>query len=356
MKRFVALGQVDSGKSTLCGHLLYKCGYIDERNMDKIRIKAKEDGMEPWIWARVLDIYEEEQARGKTHEFDSVIFDNKKTGKQYELIDTPGHQKFVRSMIEGISQNVNIAIAMISMKDNEFEAAMGNGMMREHLILSRAIGIDHLILIANKMDLIDWDEKKCKEKIITVTKYVVKTLGWPKDKLYVVPISAFTGTGLIDTDGLPNWYKGKSFIETLDSINDVKTIQLSANPLIIKECDKFVCDITNLGSASSCDIIPKFSNNNSSAIKQNDDDSDSDSSKPRTIVSSGSFFIMHFSGEETDVTVEKISNKGKPFIKSGEEAKCIMTTPRKINICIGLRVIFRKSNNTIAFGTITKIF
>ena len=48
-KKFVALGSVDSGKSTLCGHLLYKCGYVDEREMDKIRAKAQKDGMEKWV-------------------------------------------------------------------------------------------------------------------------------------------------------------------------------------------------------------------------------------------------------------------------------------------------------------------
>ena len=350
MKKFVAIGHVDSGKSSLCGHLLYKCGYIDERNMEKIRVKAKEDGMESWIWARVLDIYEEEQERGKTHEYDSVVFDNKKTGKQYELIDTPGHQKFVRSMIEGISKDVNIAIIMLSMKDNEFEAAFGSGMMKEHLILSRAIGIEHLILIANKMDVIDWDEKKCKEKVIAVTKYLVKNLGWPKEKLYVVPMSAFSGVGLMDTNGIPNWYKGKSFIETLDSINDMKT---NNNSMQLKECSRFVCDVTNLGSANSYDIIPNTTNQ----FQSNETNDLEANQSQRTIISPGSLFIMHFSGDETDVTVEKISNKTKlPFIKTGDEGKCIMNTPHKINIAVGMRVIFRKANNTIGFGNISKIF
>ena len=215
-KTFVAIGHVDTGKSCLCGHLLYKCGYIDERNMEKIRIKAKADGMEPWIWSRVLDIYEEEMERGKTHEFDTITFENK--DRSYQLIDTPGHQKFVRSMIEGISGNVNIGVVLISMKDNEFESAFGSGMMKEHLILARAIGIENLVLVANKMDLINWDEKQCKKKVMVVTKFLVKTLGWTKDNLHVVPISAFDGTGLIDTHGVPSWYKGKSFLDTLGNI------------------------------------------------------------------------------------------------------------------------------------------
>lgn len=308
--------------------------------MDKIKLKAKEDGMESWIWARVLDIYEEEQERGKTHEFDSILFVNKKTGKEYELIDTPGHQKFIRSMIEGISKNVNIGMVLISMKDNEFESSVGNGMMKEHLILCRSVGIEHLVLVANKMDAIDWDEKKCKEKVMLVTKYLVKELCWPKEKLYVVPISAFSGIGLTDIEGIPAWYKGKSFLDTLDSINDAKILNTSEES---KKCKRFVCDFTNLGSASSCEIISTISN-------------EQETYNQTSIISPGSLFVMHYGGNEVSVTVEKISNKGKPFIKSGEEAKCIMNTSEEISISIGTRVVFRKANNTIGFGTISKIF
>jgi len=137
--KFVALGHIDSGKTTLSGHLLYKCGYVDEHTMDRIRLKAKADKMEGWVWARVLDIYEEEMSRGKTHEFDTITFENKcvESKPLYQLIDTPGHKCFVRSMIEGISENVNIGVLMISMKDNEFTSSFGGGMLREHLILAR---------------------------------------------------------------------------------------------------------------------------------------------------------------------------------------------------------------------------
>ena len=80
--------------------------------------------------------------RGKTHEFDTIVFENKCIDNQgcgviYQLIDTPGHKSFVRSMIEGISENVNIGVLMISMKDNEFNSSFGGGMLREHLILAR---------------------------------------------------------------------------------------------------------------------------------------------------------------------------------------------------------------------------
>ena len=316
MKKFVAVGQVDSGKTSLCGHLLYKCGYVDERTMDRIREKAKEDKMESWVYARVLDIYEEEMERGKTHEFDTVIFNYK--DKQYQLIDTPGHQKFVRSMIEGISHDVNIAVLLISMKDNEFEAAIGQGMMKEHLILCRSVGIEYIILLPNKMDMIDWDEKRCKEKVMQVTKYLVKNLAWPKENLSVVPISAFTGVGLVDTVGIPEWYKGKSFLETLDSLPD-KPKEVYTELI---ESNKFVCNIHNFG-VDNIMIITGFT------------------------------CVAHFNGEESDAVIEKI--QGKSFLRSLENAKCIVILPRKEKLSVGMRVIYRKGNSTLGFGKITSI-
>lgn len=276
--------------------------------MDKIRRKAEEDGANTCIYSRVLDIYEEEMERGKTHEFDTVIFKYK--GKEYQLIDTPGHQKFVRSMIEGISQQVNIAVLLISMKDNEFEAAMGAGMLREHMTLCRAIGIEYMILVANKMDLIDWDEKKCKDKIKEITKYLVKELSWSKECLFVVPISAFQGIGLIDTINIPDWYKGKSFLETLDSLPD-KPKEIIND---FKESNRFVCEINTY--------------------------------QIDNIILPGYLCIAHFNGEESEVTLEKI--QGKPFLRGNDKGKSIFILPQREKLAVNLRVIFRKGTNTIA--------
>ena len=65
-KKFVVIGHVDSGKSCLCGHLLYKCNYVDEYRMEQIKKQAKIDGKSNWIWSRILDIYEDEMKRSKT--------------------------------------------------------------------------------------------------------------------------------------------------------------------------------------------------------------------------------------------------------------------------------------------------
>ena len=188
----VTIGHVDTAKSSLCGHLLYKCGYIDERSMEKIRVKAANEKMSKWVWARVLDIYEEEMVRGKTHEFTTIDFEHDE--KKYQLIDTPGHQKFIRSMIEGISKDVNIAILLVSMLDNEFNSGFIKGTLKEHLLLAKSVGIEYLVIVANKMDLIQWNKDNCNKKINSVIKHIIKDLHWNKNNIRVVPISAFHGT------------------------------------------------------------------------------------------------------------------------------------------------------------------
>lgn len=332
-KKFVAIGHVDTGKSALCGHLLYKCGYVDEREMDKIRVKAQQDGMEKWVWSRVLDIYEEEQLRGKTHQYATVEF--KFGDKSYELIDTPGHKSFVRSMIEGISNaHVNIAVLLVSMLENEFESSFERGMLKEHLLLTKAVGIEHIVVLANKMDAIDWSEKLCKDKIKTITKYLVGDLQWDRSKLSVVPISAFQGVGLLDTKGCPDWYKGKSFIETLDSIPDVVPISNEClapklPPPTNRPTNRYTVDISVLNTGGLAITV-------------------------------GYNCIMHYDGNECEIVIEKIQGKTKVtdtvVLRNGSpQTKCVvqlmLTTEA---IAANTRLIFRKDDYTVGYGTIIK--
>ena len=317
MKKFVAIGHVDTGKSCLCGHLLYKCGYIDERNMNIIRGKAKEDKMEKWVWSRVLDIYEEEMEKGKTHEYNTVDFNW--NNEKYQLIDTPGHQKFVRSMIEGISDDVNIAMLLISMKDNEFESSFERGMLKEHLVLARAVGIEHLIVVANKMDLIEWDEKECKKKVLKVIKYLVKELGWVKQNLHVVPITAFDGVGLVDKEGIPEWYKGKSLMETLNDI----PYSIRDNNVVhdgVSENNTFIVDLDILNTNGS-------------------------------IISLGYICVIHYNGLECEIIVDAIGGN-KPFLRKGTHSRCSFTTKQNIKIATGTKIILRKNDYTVGFGKI----
>lgn len=317
MKKFVAIGHVDTGKSSLCGHLLYKCGYIDERSMEKIRVKAANEKMSKWVWARVLDIYEEEMVRGKTHEFTTIDFEHDE--KKYQLIDTPGHQKFIRSMIEGISKDVNIAILLVSMLDNEFNSGFIKGTLKEHLLLAKSVGIEYLVIVANKMDLIQWNKDNCNKKINSVIKHIIKDLHWNKNNIRVVPISAFHGTGLVDKNGLPEWYNGESFLKTLDSLPNK---QRSDDIINITLCNSFIVNVNILNI-------------------------------PKSIFSSGYSFILHFQGIESEAVIDKIKNH--TFLKPGENGICKISIPIKKMIGINMRIILRKYESTIGYGNVIKI-
>jgi small GTP-binding protein len=313
-KSIVAIGHVDHGKSALCGHLLYKCGYIDEHQMENIRAKAQKDNAIGQVWSRVFDIYEEEMVKGKTHEFDFVDFVY--GDKSYRLIDTPGHQKFIRSMIEGLSNDVDIAMLLVSMKDNEFSSGFENGSVKEHLTLARAIGIKNLIIVCNKMDLIDWNEDAYTKKVSIIKTFLTK-LSWPKDKIFSIPISAYQGTNLTTTENAPSWYKGGSLLGLIDSIE----IVTSPSEGETKSVNKFLCDILVLNSAN-------------------------------TIISPGYSCIMHYLGKETEVSIERL--KSKKFLKTGEKDIVLFSCTAPIELSLKTRVILRNEDMTIGFGIVEK--
>lgn len=230
--KFTFIGSVDSGKSTASGQILNKANYLDTRELQKIFDKAGEDKMDKWKWARILDIFDEEAAKGKTHESINIQFEYNNT--YYELIDTPGHKLFIRSMIEGV-YGANIGCVIIPMINNEFEACMSSkGTLKEHLIIAKGNNIQKIILVGNKMDLIDWNENEFNKKCDTVQR-IVKSLGYKEEDVTRVPISAWEGKGLWDTIGIPSWYNGRSLLDEMAqyTINNIEQKEFTGQKFIL---------------------------------------------------------------------------------------------------------------------------
>lgn len=265
--RFVLIGHVDHGKSTLAGHLLYKAGKFSEHDLEKTTKEAEGSKMSRWKWAFLLDTNGEERVRGKTHEFSVVPF--RHDGSAFELIDTPGHSTFVRSMIQGIGLFPNvIAVLVVSAIPNECHSAFEKGMLKEQCILARASGILHLVVAINKMDAVEWKEENF-DSVRNLLRPFLKSLRFKSVQYH--PVSAYEGKGIDDV-----FQSLKSLAQEPPRQPSISTDSETAASTHRVNCKVLRCD---------------------------------------NIITVGFQCIAHINGKEHEVTVTQI--QGRKFIKSG---------------------------------------
>ena len=136
-----------------------------------------------------MDQGEEERAKGKTVEVGKAHFETK--NKRFTIIDAPGHKNYVPNMIAGTSQ-ADVGCLVISAKMGEFESGFEKGgQTREHALLAKSIGIQHLVVLINKMDDIKWERERYLHIIQTLTVFL-KDVGYNTDKnIFWVPIAGY---------------------------------------------------------------------------------------------------------------------------------------------------------------------
>merc|ERR1712050_608264 len=146
----VVIGHVDSGKSTSTGHLIYLCGGIDQRTIEKFQKEAAEIGKGSFAFAWVLDKLKAERDRGITINITLTKFETAK--HHYTIIDAPGHRDFIKNMITGTSQ-ADVSVLMMSSQAGEFEAGVSKeGQTKEHATLAFTLGVKQMVVGINKMD------------------------------------------------------------------------------------------------------------------------------------------------------------------------------------------------------------
>jgi len=146
----VVVGHVDAGKSTTTGHLIYKCGGIDKRTIEKFEKEAKEIGKASFKYAWVLDKLKAERERGIT--IDIALWKFETSKYYFTIIDAPGHRDFIKNMITGTSQ-ADCAVLVVAAGTGEFEAGIAKtGQTREHALLAYTLGVKQMICVVNKMD------------------------------------------------------------------------------------------------------------------------------------------------------------------------------------------------------------
>lgn len=189
MTGFVLLGNVDNGKSTLAGRIIIETQNIDPNEIEKAKRESEKNGKATFWLAYLLDIDENERARGITLGY--TFFDIKYKDKDYKIIDVPGHHNLVQEMISGASY-ADIAVLVLSARTGEYESAL-KGQALQHTLIARGIGIQHLIVAINKIDTIDNPDETIREIKQDFTNRIRK---FKFKSIEFIPISAYNGKNI----------------------------------------------------------------------------------------------------------------------------------------------------------------
>ena len=219
----VVIGHVDSGKSTTTGHLIYACGGIDKRTIERFEKEANDIGKGSFKYAWVLDKLKAERERGITIDISLWKFQTEKY--VCTIIDAPGHRDFIKNMITGTSQ-ADLAILVIAAGAGEFEAGYGkNGQTREHALLANTLGVKQMICAVNKMDdkTVQYSEKRYNEIKAEMTRFLTG-VGYSKveERIPFVPISGFQGDNMLEPSPNMPWYKGPTLLQAIDNCKEPK--------------------------------------------------------------------------------------------------------------------------------------
>eukprot|EP00092_Neocalanus_flemingeri_P029016 GFUD01031501.1.p1 GENE.GFUD01031501.1~~GFUD01031501.1.p1 ORF type:complete len:732 (+),score=222.72 GFUD01031501.1:75-2270(+) len=215
----VVIGHVDSGKSTLMGHLLFQLGQVSQKVMHKHEQESRKVGKQSFMYAWVLDETDEERERGITMDVGQNKFET--DNRVITLLDAPGHRDFIPNMISGAYQ-ADVAVLVVNATTGEFEAGFeAGGQTREHALLVRSLGVGQLTVAVNKLDTVDWDQGRflaIKEKLRL---FLTKQAGFREADLTFIPCSGLTGENLTlpaRTEQLSSWYTGHTLMQAIDNL------------------------------------------------------------------------------------------------------------------------------------------
>jgi elongation factor 1-alpha len=214
MINLVIAGHVDHGKSTLIGRLFEDLNLVSKGEKEKAERDAKDLGKETFRYAFFMDTSLEERRRGLTIELGFKPFETQK--KRFNIIDAPGHSDFVKNMITGAAE-ADAGVLVVDAQDT-LQKIMPQ--TKEHAILMLTLGVGQLIIVINKMDLVNYS-KEAFEEVKTKLQEFLSSLGFAKlEKMLYIPISAFYGENITVKSEKMKWYTGQTFLEALDSLRE----------------------------------------------------------------------------------------------------------------------------------------
>ncbi|KAI4605802.1 hypothetical protein J4E83_010465 [Alternaria metachromatica] len=238
LANFVVLGHVDHGKSTLMGRLLYDLKVIDQRSIDKLRKEAETIGKSSFALAWVMDETSEERSRGVTVDIATNYFETDKT--KFTILDAPGHKDFIPNMISGASQ-ADFPVLVIDASTNSFESGL-KGQTKEHILIARSMGMQHIIVAVNKMDTVGWSKSRFDDISKRMTAFLTEA-SFLEKRITFIPLAGLTGENVVKKieNSAAHWYTGETLLEALERI-DLPSRNFT-KPLRLSVADVFRGDI-----------------------------------------------------------------------------------------------------------------
>lgn len=209
MLRFITCGSVDDGKSTLIGRLLYDSKMIFEDQLSALEADSKKVGTQggDMDFALLVDGLAAEREQGITIDVAYRFFATEK--RKYIVADTPGHEQYTRNMVTGAS-TADAAVILIDARQGVLTQT------RRHSFLAHLIGIKHIVLAVNKMDLVDYSQARFDE-IVADYRAFADEIGI--SDFTAIPISGLKGDNIAQKSDAMDWYRGDTLIDHLDTIN-----------------------------------------------------------------------------------------------------------------------------------------
>lgn len=205
--RFTTAGSVDDGKSTLIGRLLYDSKSIFQDQLEAVEKSSKNKGFDYIDLSLLTDGLKSEREQGITIDVAYRYFETPK--RKFIIADTPGHIQYTRNMVTGAS-TANLAIILIDARNGIVEQT------RRHSLIASLLGIPHIVVCINKMDLIQYN-MEVYNKIVEDYKSFSSKLN-VKD-IRFIPISALVGDNVVDKSENMKWYHGSTLLHELENIH-----------------------------------------------------------------------------------------------------------------------------------------
>jgi bifunctional enzyme CysN/CysC len=205
--RFATAGSVDDGKSTLIGRLLYDSKAIFEDQLEAVERTSLERGDAYTNLALLTDGLRAEREQGITIDVAYRYFATPK--RKFIIADTPGHVQYTRNMVTGAS-TADLALVLVDARKGVLEQS------RRHAFLASLLGIPHLVVCVNKMDLVDWSEERFEEIKAEFRAFAMKL---DVRDLMFVPISALHGDNVVERSANMPWYEGAPLLHHLEEVH-----------------------------------------------------------------------------------------------------------------------------------------